>query len=61
MPAVRLFLLPVLNAAFFLGDTLLGLFFYRRVETRLASYLLWGVSVLTAALFLGAVFYILKV
>lgn len=60
VPAVRLFLLPVLNAAFFLGDTLLGLFFYRRVETRLASYLLWSVSLVTAVLFLGAVFYILK-
>ncbi len=60
VPSVRLFLLPVLNAVFFMADTLLGLFFYRRNETQVASYLLWGVSVLTAALFLGAVFFILR-
>lgn len=60
VPAVRLFLLPVLNALFYATDTLLGLFFYRRSETQVASYLLWGVSVLTAALFLGAVFFILR-
>ena len=61
VPAVRLFLLPVLDALFFTTDTLLGLFFYRRIETQIASYLLWGVSVLTAILFLGAVFFILRV
>jgi hypothetical protein len=60
VPAVRLFLLPVLNAVFFTADLLLGLFFYRRVETQVASYLLWGVSVLTAILFLGAAFFILR-
>jgi hypothetical protein len=58
-PAVRLFLLPVLNAVFYTTNTLLGLFFYRRSETQVASYLLWGVSMLTAVLFLGAVFFIL--
>jgi hypothetical protein len=60
VPAVRLFLLPVLNAVFFTADTLLGLFFYRRNETQVASYLLWSVSVLSAILFLGAVFFILQ-
>ncbi len=60
VPAVRLYLLPVLNAVFFTANTLLGLFFYRRIETQVASYLLWGVSVLTAVLFLGAVFFILR-
>ncbi len=60
VPSVRLFLLPVLNAVFFAADTLLGLFFYRRVETRVASYLLWGVSLLTSSLFLGATYFILK-
>ncbi len=59
VPAVRLLLLPVLNAVFFSTDALLGLFFYRRNETRVASYLLWGVSLLTAVLFLGAAFFIL--
>lgn len=60
VPAVRLFLLPVLNAVFYAADVLLGLFFYRRNETRLASYLLWSVSLLTAGLFLGATFFILR-
>lgn len=60
VPAVRLFLLPVLNAVFFTADTLLGVFFYRRTETQVASYLLWAVGLLTAGLFLGAVFFILK-
>jgi hypothetical protein len=60
VPAVRLFLLPVLNAACFTADTLLGLFFYRRTETQVASYLLWAVSLLTTGLFLGAVYFILR-
>ena len=60
VPAVRLFLLPVLNAVFFTADTLLGLFFYRRTETQTASYLLWSGGLLTAGLFLGAVFFIFR-
>jgi len=60
VPAVRLFLLPVLNAVIFTTNTLLGLFFYRRNETQVASYLLWGVGLVTAGLFLGAVYFILK-
>jgi lipid-A-disaccharide synthase-like uncharacterized protein len=60
VPAVRLFLLPVLNLVFFTADALLGLFFYRRNETRVASYLLWGVSLLTSGLFLGATIFILN-
>jgi hypothetical protein len=60
VPAVRLFLLPVLHTAIFIADTLLGLFFYRRAETQLASYLLWSAGLLTAVLFLGAVFFILR-
>jgi hypothetical protein len=50
----------VLNAFFFLADMLLGLFFYRRPESQVASYLLWGSGVLTALLFLGAVYFILQ-
>ena len=60
VPAVRLLLLPVLNSFFFLANTLLGLFFYRRSENQAASYLLWGCSLLTATLFLGAVYFILN-
>jgi len=60
VPAVRLFLLPVLNAVFFTTNSLLGLYFYRRHETQVASYLLWGVGLVTTGLFLGAVYFILK-
>jgi hypothetical protein len=60
VPAVRLLLLPVLNSFFFLANTLLGLFFYRRSENQAASYLLWGSSLITATLFLGAVYFILN-
>jgi len=60
VPAVRLWLLPVLNTFFFLADTLLGLFFYRRGETQPLAYLLWGVSVVTSLGFLGAVYFILQ-
>jgi hypothetical protein len=60
VPAVRLFLLPVLNSVIFITNTLLGLFFYRRNETQVAAYLLWGVGLVTAGLFLGAVYFILK-
>jgi hypothetical protein len=59
VPAVRLFLLPVLNTVIFTTNTLLGLFFYRRNETQVASYLLWGVGLVTAGLFLGAAYFIL--
>jgi hypothetical protein len=61
VPAVRLFLLPVLNGVIFTANTLLGLFFYRRNETQVASYLLWGVGLLTAGLFLAAAYFILMV
>lgn len=61
VPAVRLFLLPVLNAIFFVTDALLGLFFYRRIETQVASYLLWGVALLTSLLFIGGVYFITRV
>lgn len=63
VPAVRLLMLPVLNAIIFLIDFFLGLFFYRREEGRAAilAYFLWGSSVLTALLFLIGVFQILRV
>lgn len=73
---IRLFLLPVINAFFFLVDAILGLFFYRRNDEQPASsalkgetylvsgqvlaYLLWGSGVLTPVLFLIAVFLILQ-
>lgn len=60
-PAVRLLLLPIINGVFFLADTLIGLFFFRRDDSRPLAYLLWGVGSLTALLFLLGIFFILRV
>ena len=61
VPGIRLLLLPVLNTFFFIADLLLGLFFYRRVDTQSLGYLMWASSVLTSMLFLGALYFILQV
>jgi hypothetical protein len=60
VPGIRLLLLPVLNTFFFITDLLLGLFFYRRPDTKSLGYLMWASSVLTSLLFFGAVYYILQ-
>ncbi len=60
VPGIRLFLLPVLNTFFFITDLLLGLFFYRREDTKSLAYLMWSASVLTSILFCGAVYFILQ-
>lgn len=59
VPGIRLLLLPVLNTFFFFTDLLMGLFFYRKVETKSLAYLMWASSALTSLLFAGAVFFIL--
>jgi hypothetical protein len=51
-------LLPVLNGLFFLADLLLGLFFFRREETRPLAYLLWMCSVMVSGLLFLAVWYL---
>lgn len=61
VPAVRLFLLPVLNLLFLLADDVLGVFFYRRPELQPLSYLLWGTGVMTSGLFLAALLFILRI
>jgi len=68
IPSVRLLLLPVLNAIFFITDLILGLFFYRRTVSQPGawhaeqwlSYLLWSSGVIATLLFLGAVVFILN-
>jgi hypothetical protein len=50
----QFFLLPLVNALFFLVNFLLGLFFYRSLQSQPLAYLLWGTSVLTSLLFFGA-------
>ncbi|HZD55746.1 MAG TPA: PH domain-containing protein [Anaerolineales bacterium] len=71
VPSGQLLLLPVINGFFFLTDTFLGLFFYRRhlnaeMEGRadngiyqIMAYLLWGSGVIAALLFLSAVYLML--
>ena len=56
----QFFLLPILNALFFLIDLLLGVFFYRHPYSQPLAYLMWGSSVITSLLFIGAVFLILQ-
>jgi hypothetical protein len=60
VPGIRLLLLPILNTFLFSIDLLLGLFFYRRLETKSLSYLMWASSILTSLLFSGAVYFILR-
>lgn len=61
VPGIRILLLPVINTFFFIADMLLGLFFYRRADTRSLGYLMWASTALTSLLFSGAVFFILRV
>jgi hypothetical protein len=60
VPGIRLLLLPVLNTFFFIIDFLMGLFFYRRLDTKSLAYLMWSSSALTSLLFSGAVYFILR-
>jgi hypothetical protein len=60
VPSVQLMVLPVLNTSFFFGDFLIGLFLYRKYEYQQLAYLLWGSSVLTGILFLGALLFIIR-
>jgi hypothetical protein len=60
VPAPQLLLLPVLCALFYVIDFFLGLFFYRRVEARPLSYLLWVSGALTPLLSLVAMYFIMR-
>jgi len=60
VPGIRLLLLAVLNTFFFFADLLLGLLFYRRLDTKSLGYLMWTSSILTSLLFAGAVYFILR-
>ena len=51
----QVFLLPVIDALFFLVDLFLGLFFFRKPESQPLSYLLWGSSILTSLFFFIAI------
>lgn len=76
VPAARLLLLPILSGFFFLLDIFFGLFLFRRgdspsqdpsgnrglllVPGEFLAYLLWSSAILTALLFMLAVFFILQ-
>lgn len=51
----QLFLLPALNLAFFFANLLLGLILYRESKNTLLARLVWGSSLLSGVLFLGAI------
>ncbi len=59
-PSERLLLLPILDGFAFIADLLLGLYFFRRTQSRVLAYLLWGAGALVPALFLAGVGFILK-
>lgn len=54
---MQLFLLPMLNLFFFIGNLVLGLLFYREKQGSVLAPLLWGASLVTSLLFLTAVLF----
>jgi hypothetical protein len=52
---VQLFLLPALNLFFYMGNLMLGMLFYREEGGINFSTLLWGSSLVSSFLFLGAI------
>jgi hypothetical protein len=60
LPAAALLLLPFLNIIFQVLDWALGLFLFRQEEHRPLAYILWGSSVISAAMFLVTVGVILS-
>ncbi len=58
-PAVQLLLLPILGVLAYVMDSIGGAFFYRYDPWRPVAYLLWGSGVLTPAVLLLAVLFLL--
>jgi hypothetical protein len=61
VPSEQLILLPILGAFCFVTDLAVGLFLYRRENTRLIAFLIWGFAVLTESLFMAAIFQLVQV
>ena len=59
VPAVQLFLLPVISILFYLISWLTGLRYFRRPAQRMLALFTWSFSALTALLFLIAVLFII--
>jgi hypothetical protein len=56
--AVRLILLPLVSAFFYLAGWLAGLFFYQRSQQHVLAFAIWASSALSALLFLLAVLFL---
>jgi hypothetical protein len=60
VPAVQLFLLPVISILFYLISWLAGLRYFRRPTQRTLAFFTWSFSALSALLFLMAVLFIIS-
>jgi hypothetical protein len=58
VPSVRLILLPLLSALFYVTGLITGLFMYRNEKQRPLAVIMWASSALTSLLFLLAVLFI---
>lgn len=54
---MQLFLLPMLNLFFYIGNLVLGLLFYREKQGSVLAPVLWGASLVTSLLFFVAVLF----
>ncbi|MEK6256544.1 MAG: PH domain-containing protein [Chloroflexota bacterium] len=59
--SVQLFLLPILSLFFYLGNSTIAAYFFRKDERHPLAYILWGSSVITTSIFLFGVILILQV
>jgi hypothetical protein len=59
-PIIQLLLLPVLNGLIVMTDFLVGLFFFRRKESRELSYIIWAAGALIPVIFIIGVYFILN-
>jgi hypothetical protein len=57
VPSQRLMLLPMLALMAYVGDLLVGMYFFRRENGQALAYLLWAAGVLTPLLLIMAVFF----
>lgn len=60
VPAVQLFLLPIISILFYFISWLAGLRYFRRPTQRILAYLTWSFSSLSGLLFLLAVLFIIS-
>jgi hypothetical protein len=60
VPPAQLLLLPLVGGFFWLLDSFLGAWFFRRDTERRIAYFVWGVGLLMSILFCGAVWHLLR-